>query len=180
MIQYSLSQDISSGTFNSDKLKEEIIAANCTTGNVDIMTSGDTLSIVCETVTNQYALDSVIHNHKALTLSDNKASRIIEIDNRTDDIIAVGFPFDNQTFSLSLEAQMNWSGLYTFRSIFSWPMGVTTLTNTTYELAEESLIPFIVTASTVIATAIGTGRALKIAINAATTQEELDAVVDSR
>lgn len=180
MVQYSVENDIVSHSVDLEKLTSEISNANCTSGQLSLILSGDVLSIYYGAILDQNALDALVHNHSAITLDDNKAAKIIEIDKHTDAIIAQGFGYDSNRFSLSIEAQMNWSGLYTFQSIFSWPMGVTTLDNTTYELAQANLIPFIVTASTVIATAIGSGRALKIAVNAAADQAALDAVVDSR
>lgn len=180
MTEFSISRDIASGTFDSDKLQDEIISANCVTNLIGITSVGDRLIIDCGGVIDQAVLDSVIHNHVAVSLSDNKADKIITIDDRTDAIIAAGFLFDGNRFSLSIQAQMNWSALFSMQSLISFPIGVTTLDNTTYSLSIGNLIPFIGTGMTVVKTAIGSGRALKIAVNNAADQAALDAVVDTR
>ena len=83
-------------------------------------------------------------------------------------------------FSLSTQAQTNWLGLISLQSLFTWPMGITDNANTTYELAQANVTPFVATGCGVISAAIGSGRALKIAVNAAADQAALDAVVDTR
>lgn len=176
---YSISQDIASGTLDIEKLKSEILAANCVTGLSGIIAQGDVLEILCG-VTNQDVLNSVVHDHIAISLSDKKAAKIIAIDERTDAIISNGFTFDGNRFSLSIQAQMNWSALFSMQSLMSFPIGVTTLDNTTYSLSFANLIPFIGTGMAVVKNAIGSGRALKIAADNAADQAALDAVVDSR
>lgn len=176
---YSISNDIVSGTLNTQKLQDEILAADCVSNFNGIIAAGDRLEIFCA-VTDQETLDAIVHAHVAISLDDNKAVRIIQIDKRTDAIIAAGFLYDGNTFSLSTQAQMNWMGLYTLKDLQTWPIGVTTAANETYQLALLNLVAFIATGSQVIKNAVGSGRALKIAINAATTQEELDAIVDTR
>jgi hypothetical protein len=113
-------------------------------------------------------------------LEELKAVRIIEIDNKTQNIIAQGFEFDSHRFSLSLPAQINWSGLVTLQSILTWPMKVTTWDDMEYTLTLENLLYFIGTGKDVITGAIDSGRALKVEINNATTVEELNAIIDSR
>lgn len=180
MTDYIISRDIASGTLDSDKLILEIVAANCVSGVPDITSVGGALRISGVEVTDQEVLDAVIHDHVAVSLADKKVTKVLAVDKRTRAIIAGGFAFDGQRFSLSQQAQTNWLGLAALHSAFTWPMGITTNDDTSYSLELENLSAFIGSASAVIATAVGTGRALKISINTSTTQEELDAVVDSR
>lgn len=180
MTEFSISEDIASGTFNSDKLQREIIAANCVTDLKGITSVGDKLIISCLEVIDQDALNAVIHDHVAVSLADNKATKIIAIDAKTTAIIRAGFDFDGNHFSLSISAQQNWTGLFVFKDFLSWPMGITNDANATYDLTLENLVPFVLSGAAIVQTAVGTGRALKIAVDAAANQAALDAVVDTR
>jgi len=62
----------------------------------------------------------------------------------------------------------------------SWPKALTTKCDMEYLLAEEDLDACIGTGLAVVNGYLDSGRALKISTNAATTQEELDAIVDNR
>lgn len=180
MIQYSIINDIASQTVDPEKLGQEIVESGCVSDFNGINITGDVLSVICGNISDLSVLNATVHNHVAITLADKKAERIKVVDARTDAIIGSGFSFDGNQFSLSTQAQMNWIGLYTLKDLQSWPIGITTAANETYQLALLGLIAFIAAGSQVIKNAVGSGRALKIAINAATTQEELDAVVDTR
>lgn len=177
---YSISQDISSGTLDVGKLQSEILAANCVSNLSGILSEGDVLTILCDSVSNQSTLNSVIQNHVAVSLDDNKAAKILAIDSKTRDIIAKGFAYDGQQFSLSMQAQTNWLGLATLQSLLTFPIGITTAANTTYTLDQANVMAFIAQGVQVIKDAVGSGRFLKIAVNAAQTQVDLDAVVDKR
>lgn len=115
-----------------------------------------------------------------INLEKNKIDRIHEIDYKTQKIISNGFTFDSNQFSLSIEAQINWSGLVTLESLLTWPMTLTTKGDGSYSLAQANLLYFIGTGKTVITTTLDSGRTLKIAVNNSTTQAGLDAVIDSR
>lgn len=180
MITYSVLNDINSKTLDPDKLGHEIVDAGCVTGFDGITTVGDNINISVGFVLDQVALDEIVRNHVALSLAEKQAQRIIDIDAKTRELIAEGFAFDGQKFSLSTQAQMNWITLVSCASHFAWPMNVTTLANTTYKLQAENLAGFFTAGSTVVAVAVGSGRALKIAVNAANNQSDLDAVVDTR
>ena len=178
-MEYSISQDTATGAVNFDKLSAEIIASGSVNPLNGLASSGDILHIEGVLV-DQAGLDAVIQAHVAVALSDLKATRVLEIDARTREIIADGFAFDGQQFSLSAQAQTNWLGLISLQSMFTWPVNVTTNANTEYALAQANINAFVGTGCATIADAIGSGRALKISVNAATNQTELDAVVDSR
>ena len=178
-MQYSIVADVTSGTVNAEKLRQEIVAAQCVQGAPRLIIIGDTIEIANE-VLDQTALNTIIHDHVALSLSDLKATKVLDIDARTREIIAGGFAFDGQTFSLSEQAQMNWLGLITLQDMATWPKEVTTNADTAYSLTLGNLPTFIGAGMAVIDGAVAAGRTLKIAANAATTQAELDAVVDTR
>lgn len=179
-MNYSISNDITSGTCSPDKLEKEIKDSGAVLNYTSISISGDVITIYCDAVLDQDTLDAIIRNHEADSLIDEKVARILEIDANTRAIIARGFTFDGNSFSLSVQAQMNWIGLYSFQSLFVFPINVTTLANTAYPLSHDDLVAFIGVGAGVVATAIGTGRALKILVNAAETKEDLSAIVDTR
>ena len=177
---YSVSNDTADGTLDVSKLSREIVASNSIEAFESITESGDELQVSGASVLNQTALDAVIHAHMAVTFADKKAEKVLAIDARTRAIIAEGFAFDSHRFSLSPQAQTIWLGLISLQAMFSWPVGITDNSDTTYMLEQANIGPFVGTGCGTIAAAIGSGRALKIAANAATTQAELDAVVDGR
>lgn len=115
-----------------------------------------------------------------IQLEEKKRSRIIQIDIRTQCIIAEGFTFDSHQFSLSIPAQINWSGILLFKDLLSWPMNVTTLDDQEYSLTMDNLLYFMGSGTSVIKNAVDSGRALKLQVRAATSQAELDDVVDDR
>lgn len=114
------------------------------------------------------------------TLDFKKNQRIAEVDAKTQYLISQGFEFDSTQFSLSLPAQVNWSGMMTLQALLTWPMSITTLDDGEYSLAEEDLVAFIATGKTVITNNLDAGRSLKLQIKAATSLTELDAIVDNR
>lgn len=178
-MNYSVSQDTAQGAVNCEKLQSEIVAAGCATNLRGIQVQGDVLQILCDTA-DQAALDSIVHNHVAVSLDDNRNAKLEAIDNRTDEIIAGGFEFDSNYFSLSNEAQQNWIGMAVFQAALSWPVTVTTRANIGYSLSLLNLNAFIGAGMAVIKAAVDSGRALKIQCVNAQTQADLDAVVDNR
>lgn len=180
MIEYSISRDIESGTLDAAKLQNEITVARCVNGLGGITASGDSLLIECGEVVDRSALDAVVAAHVAVSLGDRKAMRVLDVDARTRAIIAGGFSFDGQRFSLSYQAQTNWISLAALKDILTFPINVTTNTDTSYSMTADKVPSFLGAGAYVVASAIGSGRTLKIAINAASTQDDLDAVVDTR
>lgn len=176
---YSLANDVNGKEVDAEKLRDEIATSGLVIGFDGLTVQGDTIT-VSGNASDQAALDLIVKNHVPKTLDDKKTEKKQAIDNRTDAIIAAGFEFDGNRFSLSTEAQTNWLGLLILQGMMSWPVGITNSDDNTYSLALANLNAFIGTGMTVIATAVGTGRALKVACNAAADQAALDAVVDSR
>jgi hypothetical protein len=121
---------------------------------------------------------NVLPNHNLL--SDQKVVRKAEIDTRTQELIAEGMEFDGDTFSLSAYAQKNWLALKVFKDVISWPKDITTKDDKEYSLAEADCNSFSAKSVNIPFGYVDSGRALKISIDAATTQAELDAVVDER
>jgi hypothetical protein len=110
-----------------------------------------------------------------------KAERRLQIDLKTQELIAKGFVYAGKTFSLSANAQIYWSNLLNVPAD-QYPLTVNTLDDlSTYEIAsaEEARAVYAAALMTV-KTRLGSGTALKNRIRAATTKAEVDAVVDDR
>lgn len=113
-------------------------------------------------------------------IQEYKIKKITEVDAKTVQLIGQGFNFDNETFSLSQAAQINWVGLKTLESLLSWPVSITTKSDDEYQLSQANLDSFIGAGKAVVQTNLDSGRQLKVQINAATTEAELDAIQDNR
>lgn len=117
-------------------------------------------------------------------LSYIKTQKKANIDRRTDSIIAGGFTFDSHTFSLSTEAQANWLGLVVAKDMLDYSNGgyaVTTKDDQEYKFANSTaVVQFFATGIGYIAATVAAGRALKIQVDACTTIEQVEAIVDGR
>lgn len=120
----------------------------------------------------------------SLSLDELKQFRFTQIDKQTDELFKLGYTFRGVQFSLSGEAQRFLTAMYCVREnpAFVYPVRYNSLDDTGYvDLAAASDI------EEMYLTAIGTGRvylgsgtALKDSIRAATTIEDVTAVVDTR
>lgn len=179
MNTYSIETDVTGQEINAELLREEI-ADSGFVENFDGITVTNGMIEVSGSVVDQAGLNALVQEHVPYSLANAKAAKVLGIDRRTREIIALGFAFDGQHFSLSAQAQTNWLGLISLQALFTWPVNVTTNTDTAYSLEQASLPAFVGTGCATIGAAIGSGRALKIAANAAASKDELDAVVDPR
>jgi len=139
------------------------------------------------TAQQQAILDSVVASHDSTDIKHQKPERIRKIDQRTNQLIDQGFEFPPSSgvrFSLSMESQSKLLGMDSLRDdpLFQYPV----VYNSVDDLDELS-IPDSATIHSFFLIAVGTyrahldsGTALKAQIRAATTQAELDAVVDDR
>ena len=117
---------------------------------------------------------------KELTLADYKQLRYNEIDGKTLALIAAGFVYDSQTFSLSLSAQTNWNTLKDSKPDFTWPVEISTIDSNSYDLATGDLQAFWTAGRDEIKGHLDSGRALKKSVFDAANEAAVDAVVDAR
>jgi hypothetical protein len=144
------------------------------------------LAVSSTNALDQATLDMVITVHKAgaqaACLVCNRSHRIQEIDTRTEGIIAGGFTHSDKQFSLSLESQINWTNAGLNAGALTYPYRVATNLDDDYhdfvDIAEMQTA--YMEALTAKSIALITGANLKKALNEATTQAELDAIVDTR
>jgi len=128
------------------------------------------------------------HNGKAIEdyekiydLQKLKNVKYDEIDFRTDELIAMGIPFDSNLFSTSPDAQRNWIALFSARNDLTYPISVTTLDEKAYIFNDSRIVSlFYLTGISVINYHIATGRALKLQVGECNTKECIDSIVDSR
>lgn len=114
------------------------------------------------------------------TLAEKKIYRLQEVDRRTDELISYGFQYNDETFSLSLAAQATWLGLKSLSALLSWPVEVSTLDSNSYSLSLLNLNAFVGTAAATVQAHLASGRSIKLQINAAQNETELDAIEDNR
>ena len=96
--------------------------------------------------------------------------------------IAEGFEYptaSGQIFSLSVQAQQNWSYLSTHTDFLTYPYTARTLDDkTSYQIPDAATMLAITTAAaTKIAVEVGTARSMKDAIDVATSIAAIDAIV---
>jgi hypothetical protein len=125
--------------------------------------------------------DAILNND----FIENKKQKLIQIDTKTREIIDQGFEFDGVMISLSPNAQNMFTGVSLaiskgYLTEEHFPYEITTLDDNKYYLSWELRDMFFGSVLHHISTRLATGRTLKVAVNEATTQEELDLVIDER
>ena len=113
------------------------------------------------------------------TLEDAKISRCLDIDLKTGDLISEGFVFDSKTFSLSINAQINWSNIMNVPDN-AFPLTIMTKDDQSYALSLANKQNFYLSALNGRLTQLGSGTSLKVQINALTTIADVETFVDPR
>lgn len=130
------------------------------------------------------SLNGCVTTHKANysedELNKNKALRSLDIDQKTNRLINIGFTHDEKKFSLSIPAQINWNALKNNTGDFTWPVIVSTNEDGEFSLPEADVSAFWNKGKNHIKGYLDSGRTLKLQCKAAVTQAELDAIHDDR
>jgi hypothetical protein len=114
-------------------------------------------------------------------LSEYKELKNSIIDKRTKELIDQGFVFDSVLFSTSETSQRNWMALDQFRNDLTFPFAVSTKNDGEYMIADANTThSFTLTALGTIEYHYASGRALKQQVNEASSESEVDAIVDNR
>ena len=177
---YTISTDITAQDAKASKLHKTIVDDSLVSGFHSVLIEGDSLKIYGDSIPNEADLNSAVQNHDPCTLDEYKNVRYPSIDKKTGQLIALGFTYDGNTFSLSINAQANWNALKDQQGEFIWPVDITTIDNNTYSLAVSNIDAFWTAAKDTLKGHLDSGRALKKSIFDATTKAEVDAVVDNR
>lgn len=104
------------------------------------------------------------------------------VDRRTFELVEQGFVHQGIRFSCSERAQIRYNGMIQLASGMTYPLEINSLDDTKRLVLEspEETIAFCVAAANHVRNLIDSGTVLKKQACAATTKEEIDAVVDDR
>jgi hypothetical protein len=104
------------------------------------------------------------------------------IDNKTGELISLGFTYATKVFSLSANAQSNLLGVYTSKDLLSYPFAWNVKDDSeTYDIADATeMATFFMTALTYKKTQQDSGTALKTQVTACNTIAELELIEDNR
>ena len=119
---------------------------------------------------------------KCLDLAEYKTYRNTEINERTDELIALGYSYASLTFPLSDHAQTNLLGIYSTKELLTYPVEWNNLDDTAvYNITDATDV------TNIFLTALGTKKAsldsgthLKQQIEACSTYLEVQAIIDNR
>lgn len=132
-------------------------------------------------------IDTNISSHEAgvyieLTIDEHKVLKSREIDGRTGELISLGFSYATKQFSLSQNAQINISALNQTRDELTYPINYNTADDLdTYNVVDATdMHSMYLTALSTKKAHLDSGTALKNQVRAATTHNEIDAVIDNR
>lgn len=114
-----------------------------------------------------------------MSLDELKQYRYTEIDNKTNELISQGFVFDGHTFSMSTNAQINWSNFPNLPDEL-FPLPVMDINEDVYSLALADKLNFYLAALNYKNTHLQSGSALKAQIKIAVDKPTISAIIDNR
>lgn len=123
--------------------------------------------------------DSIIN---CLNLSEYKHEKTVEIDTRTNELIALGYAYQGFTFPLSQNGQINLLGMITTKDFLPYPISLNNIDDTAiYNITDATDL------SNLYMTALGTkkaildsGTALKTQVNNAVDELAVSLIIDNR
>lgn len=114
-----------------------------------------------------------------MTIEQAKQEKKDLIDAKTQELIFKGFLFAGLNWSLSINAQINWSNL-PLMSEFAFPLNMQDMDGNDYVLSYEERMNFYYTAMAAKNTHLQSGNALKTQVSELTTIQEILNFVDPR
>lgn len=179
---YSISNDVSGGVVNSDKLNDELELSGFIVGFNGITIKGDELCVHLDSFSDKPSADTLIQDHVAVSLLDYKHNRYVEIDNRTGELISVGYVYNSVRFSLSQNAQINISAVNQTRDELTYPISFSNIDDTeTYSVVSSADMHGIyLTALGTKKTHLDSGSVLKDGIRDAVDEAAVDLIIDNR
>jgi len=114
-----------------------------------------------------------------MTLQEIKDIRYNEINLRTQELIAMGFPFDGHTFSMSFTAQINWSNFPNLPDQL-FPLAIMDINENLYTLSLANKTNFYLSAVNYKNAQLQSGSVLKAQVTACTDEACVLAIVDNR
>ena len=186
--------DITSGTVNSGKLIVELQASVASVTMVTLYnfsgythydnTKDSEVRIHHSSALTQQEIndiDAIYIAHEDYTLDEYKALKNATIDDKTGELIGSGFVHASETFSLSLNAQINWHALKAMKTEFAYPLEVSTKDNKKHSLTDTAAVDSLWSeGKDILKGHLDSGRDLKDQINQAVDKAAVDAVNDTR
>lgn len=114
-----------------------------------------------------------------MTLDELKDIRYTEIDMRTQELIAQGFPFDGHIFSMSLTAQINWSNFPNLPDAL-FPLTIIDISEAPYICSLANKMNFYYSALNAKNGPLQSGGLLKAQIKACVDEACVNAIIDNR
>lgn len=184
---YSTSYSIEKDSINFTFLLNQLEAEETIPDPEGIAFSKDGLSLILTfadelSVEQTATLDALIAAHDPQVLENLKVQRREEIDKRTRELVDEGFEFEGIKFSASVESQARIMGCVIAGSNAPFPIRWMSKDDTTYFDVEDvaTMLAFYATGLGTLKGKIDIGTNLKVAINAATTIDEVNAIIDTR
>lgn len=115
----------------------------------------------------------------SMSLEELKNYRYAEIDKKTSELIAQGFTFDGRTFSMSTNAQINWSNFPNLPDGL-FPLSINDINEDSYSLALADRLNFYLSALNYKNAQLQSGSALKAQVKAAVDVSGINAIIDNR
>jgi len=115
-------------------------------------------------------------------ISELRSKAVEIVDEKTRQIIARGFSFDGNQFSLSIEAQKNFLWMYVLflRGALLDGTSITTMDDNAYPLRTAKMLGFFDSANNAVAFALSSGRDLKDKIVNSNDEKFLETFYDPR
>ena len=160
-----------------DEWPDKTFEAKCSGSNIELDFDVDL------TTGEKTTLDQIISDTKtSWPLQREKSIKNGDIDSKTDDIIAEGYIFDSNLFSLSANAQINIAAIKQASDAgwVAFPVAWSTKTDGEYSVSEADFPAFYGRALAAKKYALDSGRALKVQVNACTTVAQVLAIDDDR
>ena len=120
---------------------------------------------------------------KAVELDEAKTAKIAEIDAKTSSMITAGYTFKGKVFDTDPVTQFNWKNMFDLTNARIMPLPVRSCTkyDEPFEFTSQADINAFYLGGTVyIAGLLESGRQIKYQVRAATTVEEVNAIIDPR
>lgn len=114
-----------------------------------------------------------------MTLEELKDIRYVEIDMRTQELIAQGFAFDGHTFSMSLTAQITWSNFPNLPDGL-FPLTIIDILEAPYVCSLANKMNFYFSALNAKNGPLQSGGVLKATIKACADEACVNAIIDNR
>lgn len=171
---------------NSASRLHDAVAAVCPIDGVSVGKDSDTSTVTIQfsagvTADQQAAAQAVVAAFDWTDFAGAQQAKLADIDARSDVLRAAGWTYANKAFDLSAAAIPNWLGLMIGAALLSYPFTILAVDNTLYNLTGvPDVQAWYAAGQTRLAQILQQGAALKVAVQAAKTQADLDAVIDAR